>query len=165
MIWPSIDISMSRGADAVRRCALACWPRREAGEAGRTFIVVIQSSLSVRITRKPMVNHAKCVRRIPGSSRPAGQLEPHLHQPRHPVGASVVTVNAQPGSLKILVAIDSAFILLDVQDTLRDLGYNSVHGTCSAVQARAELRHQSLRCHHSWSRHRQFRIRTSTERA
>ena len=53
-----------------------------------------------------------------------------------------MTVSAQSGSLKILVAIDSAFILLDVQDTLRDLGYNSVHGTCSAVQARAELRHQ-----------------------
>ena len=71
-----------------------------------------------------------------------GQLERHLHQPEHSDGASVVTVTAQPGSLKILVAIDSAFILLDVQDTLRDLGYNSVHGTCSAVQARAELRHQ-----------------------
>ena len=66
-----------------------------------------------------------------------GQLERHLHQPEHSDGASVVTVTAQPGSLKILVAINSAFILLDVQDTLRDLGYNSVHGTCSAVQARA----------------------------
>lgn len=43
----------------------------------------------------------------------------------------------------MLVAIDSAFILLDVQDTLRDLGYRRVRGTCSIVQARAELRHGS----------------------
>jgi DNA-binding NtrC family response regulator len=76
---------------------------------------------------------------------PAGlpcQLERHLNQPEHPDEASVVTVTAQPGSLKILVAIDSAFILLDVQDTLRDLGYSSVHGTCSAAQARAALHRQ-----------------------
>lgn len=76
---------------------------------------------------------------------PAGlpcQLERHLHQPEHADEASVVTVTAQPRSLKILVAIDSAFILLDVQDTLRELGYNNVLGTCSAVQARAELRRQ-----------------------
>ena len=79
---------------------------------------------------------------LPVPAGPPRQPDPHLHQPGHPDEASVVTVSAQSGSLKILVAIDSAFILLDVQDTLRDLGYNSVHGTCSAVQARAELRHQ-----------------------
>ena len=73
-------------------------------------------------------------------SRP---LDPHLHHPRHPVEASAVTANAKSGSLKVLVAIDSAFILLDVQDTLRDLGYRRVRGTCSVVQARAELRHES----------------------
>jgi len=76
---------------------------------------------------------------------PAGlpcRLERHSPQPEHADEASVVTVTAQPGSLKILVAIDSAFILLDVQDTLRDLGYNSVLGTCSAAQARVLLRRQ-----------------------
>jgi DNA-binding NtrC family response regulator len=70
------------------------------------------------------------------------QLNPHLHQRRYPDETPGVTVCSDSGSLKILVAIDSAFILLDVQDTLRDLGYSRVRGTCSAVQARTELRHQ-----------------------
>jgi hypothetical protein len=70
------------------------------------------------------------------------RLCPHLTQLTPPGEASVVTVGGRSTSLNILLAIDSVFILLDVQDTLRDLGYSAFHGTCSAVQARAVLRLQ-----------------------
>ncbi len=93
------------------------------------------------------------------------QLNPHLHQRRYPDEALGVTVCSDSGLLKILVAIDSAFILLDVQDTLRDLGYSRVRGTCSAVQARTELCHQPCDVIILGLIGAEFRVRSSSERA
>lgn len=53
-----------------------------------------------------------------------------------------MTVEARPDAYRVMVAIDSAFILLDAKDTLSELGLKDITGATSAATALKALRRE-----------------------